>query len=440
MRSWINAKRNSINRRGAEAQRTAEKSFLAGSSLRLCVSAVKNVFHPWVKNRRSTRGGWTLENPGMARVVLENLTKVFPGHKGEPIRAVDNACLTLADGELVAIVGPSGCGKSTLLRLIAGLEDITGGTVTMDGRVMNQIEPKDRDFAMVFQNHALYPHLTARENLAFGLKLRHQPRAEIEERVGRAAEMLGLANCFDRLPAKLSGGERQRVAVGRAIVRQPKAFLFDEPLSNLDAQSRVQMRREIAALHKRLKATMLYVTHDQTEAMALGDRIAVMRAGVIEQVAEPLTLYHRPANMFVAGFIGSPPMNFFRGVMTKNVFNAECGVRSAESAEGASGFKLPVTDEMVAALTQYDGKKIVLGLRPEHITEKHEAKHPVPEWIVEALAEVIEPLGAETYLYAASAGQSFAARVQPGGQAGKVSFIFDLRHAHFFDPETGKAV
>ena len=247
----------------------------------------------------------------MARVVLEHLTKVFQGPRGEGIRAVDDASLTIGDKEFVVLVGPSGCGKTTTLRLIAGLEEATSGSVSIDGQPMKGVAPKERDVAMVFQNHALYPHMSAYENMAFGLKLRKLPQAEIQNRVKAAAEMLDLSNCLDRRPPALSGGQRQRVALGRAIVRRPKVFLFDEPLSNLDAQMRAQMRKEIAKLHARLAATMIYVTHDQVEAMTMGERIAVMKEGVIQQVAEPMNLYQHPASLFVAGFIGSPPMNFF---------------------------------------------------------------------------------------------------------------------------------
>ncbi len=375
----------------------------------------------------------------MARVVVENLNKIFKGPKGENIPAVKDVSLTVADGEFLVLVGPSGCGKSTTLRMIAGLEEITSGTVTLDGQVLNQIAPKDRDIAMVFQNYALYPHMTARENMAFGLKLRNYSRAEIEERVGKAADILGLRDCLDRPPKELSGGQRQRVGVGRAIVRQPKVFLFDEPLSNLDAQMRVQMRREISALHTRLGATMIYVTHDQVEAMTMGDRIAVMRDGVIQQIAEPMALYHEPANMFVAGFIGSPAMNFFRGTLEPDgVFSAECLVRIAESG---TGFRVRLDDGMIFRLRDYTGKKIVLGLRPENIVAVLGTENS--DTTVQAVAEVVEPLGAETYLYAASGGHSFVARVQQGHRVAagqKVSLVLDMSRAHFFDPVTEKTI
>jgi multiple sugar transport system ATP-binding protein len=246
----------------------------------------------------------------MARVVIENLTKVFQGPAGEIIRAVDSVSLAVEDREFLVLVGPSGCGKTTTLRLIAGLEEATHGTISIAGQIVTNATPKDRDVAMVFQNHALFPHLSAYENMSFGLKLRKCPPAEIERRVMEAAEMLGLNGCLKRRPEELSGGQRQRVAIGRAIVRRPRLFLFDEPLSNLDAPLRAQMRDEIAALHAQLNATIIYVTHEQVEAMTLGDRVAVMQAGVIQQVGEPVELYRRPANPFVAGFIGAMPMNF----------------------------------------------------------------------------------------------------------------------------------
>ena len=368
----------------------------------------------------------------MASVVLEQLSKVFKGPRGETIPAVNNASLTVAQGEFLVFVGPSGCGKSTTLRMIAGLEDITSGTISIDGHVVNKIPPKDRDIAMVFQNHALYPHMTVYENMAFGLKLRKYSRAEIEERVNRAAGILGLSDCLNRQPRELSGGQRQRVAVGRAIVRQPKVFLFDEPLSNLDAQMRVQMRREISALHTRLGATMTYVTHDQVEAMTMGDRIVVMKDGIIQQIAEPMELYHHPANMFVAGFIGSPPMNFFKGTIARKN-GAPFFQEETNSASGATGFSVRLPEEKAAALTAYDGKKIVLGLRPENITDQSGASDAT----IEATAEIIEPLGAETYLYAATGGHSFVARIQNAHQPKtRVALKLDLTNANCFDPVT----
>jgi multiple sugar transport system ATP-binding protein len=374
----------------------------------------------------------------MASVVLENLSKSFKGPRQETVDALTNLNLTVADKELLVLVGPSGCGKTTTLRLIAGLEEASRGTISIDGRVVNDVAPKDRDIAMVFQHHALFPHMTARENLAFGLKLRKHSRAEIEQRVGEAAEMLGLADCLDRRPEALSGGQRQRVALGRALVRKPKVFLFDEPLSNLDAQMRVQMRREIARLHSRLAATMIYVTHDQVEALTLGDRIAVMRGGALQQVAGPMNLYQHPANLFVAGFIGSPPMNFFHGTLAAN----GTGLFFQEEAAGAgvgSGFKLRVDGEMNSPLAAWVGRKVVLGIRPEHIAEKAAADGVSEGQIVEAAAGVLEPMGPETFLYAANGSHSFAARLRADFRVAAqqtVPLVFDMRHAHFFDPAT----
>ncbi|HEX3799102.1 MAG TPA: sn-glycerol-3-phosphate ABC transporter ATP-binding protein UgpC [Verrucomicrobiae bacterium] len=368
----------------------------------------------------------------MALVVVENLSKIFKGPRGETISAVTDANLTVNDGELLVLVGPSGCGKSTTLRMIAGLEEISSGTISIDGRAVNGVPPKDRDIAMVFQNFALYPHMTVRENLAFGLMLRKVGSVEIQERVNRAAEMLGLNACLDRHPQELSGGERQRVSLGRAIVRQPKLFLFDEPLSNLDAQMRVQMRREIATLHHQLSATMVYVTHDQVEAMTLGDRIAVMRAGVIQQIAEPMALYHQPANIFVAGFIGSPAMNFFQGTLVK---------KEGAFLFQADAFTARVDAAMETSLSHFNDKKIVLGLRPENISDVPDGRTANEK--VSVVAEMTEPLGAETYLYAKTGGHALVARIHEQQRiAAKetMPLYFDMKHAHFFDPVTEKAI
>src|SRR5438874_4727344 len=298
----------------------------------------------------------------MARIVLENLSKTFKGPKGEPVYAVNNVNLIIEDRELLVLVGPSGCGKSTTLRMIAGLDEVSRGTISIDGTIINEVEPRDRDVAMVFQNYALYPHMTVYENLAFGLKLRKYPRAEIEKRVREAGETLGITPLLDRLPKALSGGQRQRVALGRAIVRQPKAFLFDEPLSNLDAQMRVQMRMELSRLHQRLAATMVYVTHDQVEAMTMGDRIAVLKNGEVQQIAGPLELYRHPANLFVAGFIGAPPMNFFRGALS-----ADSDGLHFRGDGAPAGFKVKLLPEQAAQLESRVDNPIVLGLRPEDV-------------------------------------------------------------------------
>jgi multiple sugar transport system ATP-binding protein len=371
----------------------------------------------------------------MPRVVLENLSKNFKSPKGGDIQAVKQLSLTIEDGEFLVLTGPSGCGKTTTLRLIAGLEEPSGGTISVDGQVMNGMAPQQRDVAMVFQQPALYPHMTAHENMAFGLKLRKFARVEIEQRVGEAAKMLGLADCLDRQPAALSGGQRQRVAVGRALVRRPGVFLLDEPFSNLDAPMRAQMRREISGLHTRLHATMIHVTHDQAEAMTLGDRIAVMKEGVLQQVGEPMAVYHQPANLFVAGFIGSPAMNFFRGSLARD----GKGVCFREETSAGSGLKLALAEKMAARLAAHDGKKVVLGIRAEHIAIRREAGNPATEQAVETVIELVEPMGAETHLHVTGGNGPFIARVQgesfakPGE---KVSLVFDMSQAHFFDAAT----
>jgi len=377
----------------------------------------------------------------MAHVVLENLGKTYRGAGQAAVHAVRDLNLTVADGELLVLVGPSGCGKTTTLRLVAGLEEITSGAILIDGRNVNQVPAKDRDVAMVFQHHALYPHLTARENLAFGLKLRKLAKSEIDQRVGEASEILELQDCLDRKPAALSGGQRQRVALGRAMVRKPRVFLFDEPLSNLDAPLRAQMRREIARLHSRLRATIIHVTHDQVEAMTLGSRVAVMKDGLLQQAAAPLDLYHRPANRFVAGFIGSPPMNFFHGTLAKNGTGIYFEEKGAAGATGA-GFKVRISDDSAARLNGHAGGPVVLGLRPEDISE-NAADGTVTGQIVEAMSDVIEPLGAETHLYSTSGSHNFVARVGAAcctAPRQKVSLQFDMRRAHFFDSETGAAL
>jgi multiple sugar transport system ATP-binding protein len=364
----------------------------------------------------------------MARVILENLVKTFPAaDKSAAFTAVKGINLTVEDGEFMVLVGPSGCGKSTTLRMIAGLEEISGGTIRIEGQVVNDVLPKDRDIAMVFQNYALYPHMSVYDNLAFGLKLRQLPKSEIDARVRSAAELLGLADLLDRKPKALSGGQRQRVAVGRAIVRRPKVFLFDEPLSNLDAKMRVQMRAEIARLHARLGATMIYVTHDQVEAMTMGDRICVMREGRIEQVAEPLDLYQRPASLFVAGFIGSPAMNFLRGTLVR----AGDSLHFVEQG-GAAGHRLALPSRLALAAQPLEGKPMVLGARPEHVqlvAAGVPAGHP-------CTVELAEPMGAETFLHLKSAASTLVARVEPGGShrlGTPVHVAFDVEKIHLFD-------
>ncbi len=361
----------------------------------------------------------------MAKVVLENVYKIYPGD----VTAVHDASLEINDQEFVVLVGPSGCGKSTTLRMIAGLEDISKGTISIDGKVVNDVPPKDRDIAMVFQNYALYPHMSVYDNMAFGLKLRKYPKEEIHRRVVEAAEILGITQYLDRKPKALSGGQRQRVAVGRAIVRKPKAFLFDEPLSNLDAKMRVQMRAEISKLHKSLKSTMIYVTHDQIEAMTMGDRIVVMKDGWIQQVASPLDIYNHPANQFVAGFIGSPPMNFFNGTLKAGSGNA------VRFDEGTFSFDVPAA--MGGALAGCKGKPVVMGIRPENMDEAGgDAKGPV----IDAKVEVIEMMGSEVYLYANTGKSTFTARVAPTCQrkiGETVRIALEPSKLHFFDSESG---
>ncbi len=366
----------------------------------------------------------------MAKVVLERVEKVYPG----AVKAVDNFNLEIRQGEFVVLVGPSGCGKSTTLRMVAGLEEITGGTIKIGDRVVNDVPPKDRDIAMVFQNYALYPHMTVRENMAFGLKLRKFPKSEIEARVKEAASILGLSELLDRRPKALSGGQRQRVAVGRAIVRKPEVFLFDEPLSNLDAKMRVQMRVEISRLHQKLGATMIYVTHDQIEAMTMGERIVVMKDGLIQQVASPLELYDKPSNQFVAGFIGTPPMNFVNGVM--------CEANGQMMFEGPEGVRLAVSAATKTALAAYLGKPVVLGLRPEHIgSTAAESLSGAPR--IQATVDVIELMGSESYVYLRNGGWNFVSRVDAHrkfnvGATADLAVLIDK--AHFFDPASGKRI
>lgn len=361
----------------------------------------------------------------MADVVLEHVKKIYPG----PVLAVKDFNLTIHDKEFMVFVGPSGCGKSTTLRMIAGLEEISDGTIAIDGRVVNNIPPKDRDIAMVFQNYALYPHMTVYDNLAFGLKLRKVKRAEIDRRVHEASDILGITDYLDRKPKALSGGQRQRVAVGRAIVRKPKVFLFDEPLSNLDAKMRVQMRAEISKLHIRLESTMIYVTHDQVEAMTMGDRIVVMKDGVILQVATPLDLYENPANLFVAGFIGTPPMNLFDGA-----------IRRADNELYFDGdsLRLTIHPELHAKLGPYADKNVKMGIRPEHVGSPV-AENTAGAPKIRARVDVTEPMGAETYLYMNSGKHNFIAKVDPHRRCAmgdEIDLAFLHTKMHFFDPDT----
>lgn len=382
----------------------------------------------------------------MAKVILENVYKIYPGEKGQPEKvAVHDASFVIEDEEFMVLVGPSGCGKTTTLRMIAGLEDISKGTISIDGRVVNHVPPKDRDIAMVFQNYALYPHMTVFKNMAFGLQLRNLPKDEIEKRVMSAAAILGLTkpdNLLERKPKALSGGQRQRVALGRAIVRQPKAFLFDEPLSNLDAKMRVEMRTEISKLHNRLNSTMIYVTHDQVEAMTMADRIVVMKGGYIQQIAEPLQLYNHPANLFVAGFIGSPPMNFFRGTIRRE--GGAIWFEEESRDGGQPGFKLQVTDSQAPKLSAHEGRAVILGIRPEDITEQLTATAAPPGRTFQATLEVLEPMGAETFLYLVTHGSNLIVRAGPldaKSLIGKqLTLVADMNRAHFFDVATENAI
>ncbi|MFN4143510.1 ABC transporter ATP-binding protein [Aestuariivirga sp.] len=352
----------------------------------------------------------------MASVEIVDVRKSYGDHE-----VIHGVSIPISDGEFVALVGPSGCGKSTLLRMIAGLEEITGGNIRIGEKVVNGLQPKDRDIAMVFQTYALYPHKTVAENMGFALKLRKTPRAEIDQRVRKAAEILDLLPYLNRYPRQLSGGQRQRVAMGRAIVRAPQVFLFDEPLSNLDAKLRVQMRAEIKELHQRLKTTTVYVTHDQVEAMTMADRIVVLHDGIVEQMGAPLELYDRPANLFVAGFIGSPAMNMFKGAIRAG---------AQPFFETKDGTRLP----LAAAPPNSDGREAVYGIRPEHLTLGGDLRCQVT---------VIEPTGAETQVIARLAGEKligvFRERVtaKPGDM---IAMSPDLSLVHLFDATSGKRI
>ncbi len=365
----------------------------------------------------------------MGSVKLENVRKTF-----EPnVTVVHDVNLVIPDKEFIVLVGPSGCGKSTTLRMIAGLEEITSGTISIDEKVVNDIPPKDRDIAMVFQNYALYPHMNVFENLAFGLKLRKYDKAEIKKRVQKAADILGISQLLERKPKALSGGQRQRVALGRAIVRQPKVFLFDEPLSNLDANLRVQMRTEISRLHHQIETTMIYVTHDQVEAMSMGDRIVVMKDGHIHQVDTPLNIYNNPVNKFVASFIGSPTMNFVEGKIHND------GQLQYTSLNKTFECNLP--DEFRNKLAAYTNKEIVLGIRPEHI-HTHSNSAALKEII--GFIEVIETVGNEMFVYFATRnGEKLVARVPPDNRL-KVNENFplyiDTAKLHFFRKDTEAAI
>lgn len=368
----------------------------------------------------------------MASVRLENVTKIYSPNNPP---AVSNATLTVEDKEFVVLVGPSGCGKSTLLRMIAGLEEVTSGKIFIDEQLMNHVPPKDRDIAMVFQNYALYPHMSVFENMAFGLKLRKFPKEEIKKRVEEAAEILGISDYLNRRPKELSGGQRQRVAVGRAIVRKPKVFLFDEPLSNLDAKMRVQMRIEINRLHNRLQSTMIYVTHDQIEAMTMGTKIVVMKSGEIQQIDSPLKIYNDPANLFVAGFIGSPAMNFFKGTLSLSD-----GYLRFHSGD----ISLRIPEKYQKALQNYGKDEVILGIRPEHLTDEQIQLKDInytdsfPIYI-----DVTEPVGNETFIYFTQNSHNYCLRVHadlPYKPGETIRIRAQEDKLYFFDPKTEKRI
>ena len=364
----------------------------------------------------------------MASLSLKHINKTYPNG----FEAVKDFNLEIEDKEFIIFVGPSGCGKSTTLRMIAGLEDITSGELKIGDRVVNDVEPKDRDIAMVFQNYALYPHMTVYDNMAFGLKLRKVPKDQIDKMVREAAKILDLEPLLDRKPKALSGGQRQRVAMGRAIVRNPKVFLMDEPLSNLDAKLRGQMRIEISKLHQRLGTTIIYVTHDQTEAMTLGTRIVVMNAGIVQQVDTPQTLYDHPCNQFVAGFIGSPQMNFV---------DATCKVVGDKVylVAGPSEIELPPAKAKKLIEGGYAGKTVVLGIRPEDVHDSQAFISNSPDSVIESTIKVYELLGAEVFLYFDEQHRTHAVRLEPSNQTKvgeTVDLYFDPNRIHIFDTET----
>ena len=375
----------------------------------------------------------------MAAIEFQDVSKVYP----DGTRAVDSLELTIDDDEFMVFVGPSGCGKTTALRMVAGLEEISDGTILIGGRAVNEISPKDRDVAMVFQNYALYPHMTVAQNLAFGLKLRKVDKSEVRRRVGVAAATLGLADYLERKPGALSGRQRQRVAMGRAIVREPRAYLMDEPLSNLDAQLRVQMRAEIHKLQRTLGVTTIYVTHDQTEAMTMGDRIAVMRGGTLQQVDTPERVYRRPANRFVAGFIGSPAMNMVHGRLSRA--SGDLIVSFGENS-------LAIDDEVLAhrpSLRGHEGREVVLGIRPEDFEDAAFAAGAPPDRVLTTVCSLREALGSEVLVHfplvepVSGESSTFVARVnaQTAAREGEsMRLVVDTRRLHFFDPESGAAI
>ncbi len=366
----------------------------------------------------------------MAQVSLRNVSKVFPGG----VRAVDNINLGVQSKEFIVLVGPSGCGKSTTLRMIAGLEEASAGDIFLADKRINDVPAKDRDIAMVFQNYALYPHMTIYENMAFGLKLRRYPKSEIDRRVLEAAEILSLTRLLKRRPHALSGGERQRAAVGRAIVRKPLVFLFDEPLSNLDAKLRVQMRTEIRKLYIRLQTTMIYVTHDQVEAMTMGDRIAVLNDGTLNQIDDPITVYDHPKNKFVASFIGSPPMNFMEGRIIK---------KDGRVYFDEGRIQVKLAEDTYEKIQNYIGKDIIFGIRSEDIYDKIFTSETPPENTVRVNCELVEPMGYEVYLHLNTGKHTFIARVGAHNRPQvnqDLEVVFDMSKVHFFDKDTEETI
>ena len=378
----------------------------------------------------------------MASLSFKSIGKTYPGG----VTAVSDFNLEIKDKEFIIFVGPSGCGKSTTLRMVAGLEEITDGELYIGDRLINNVAPKDRDIAMVFQNYALYPHMTVYENMAFGLKLRKTPKEEIRKRVEEAARILDITHLLDRKPKALSGGQRQRVALGRAIVREPKVFLLDEPLSNLDAKLRAQMRTEISKLHLKLGTTFIYVTHDQTEAMTMGTRIVVMKDGLIQQVDTPQNLYLYPGNLFVAGFIGSPQMNFIDSKLLKegDDFFVEFGTEDTKTRAGVKyKIKLPASKNKDNVLEEYVGKEIIMGIRPEDVHNEEDLIAQFPDGIVEANVEVTELMGAETSLYMNCEQQSINARVSPTNTAkpgDRIKITLEPDKIHLVDKDTEKTI
>jgi multiple sugar transport system ATP-binding protein len=370
----------------------------------------------------------------MASVSLKNIYKVYAGN----VTAVSDFNLDIEDKEFIVLVGPSGCGKSTTLRMVAGLEEISSGELYIGDRLVNDVAPKDRDIAMVFQNYALYPHMTVFDNMAFGLKLRKVPKAEIKARVEENAKVLDIFHLLNRKPKALSGGQRQRVALGRAIVREPKVFLMDEPLSNLDAKLRVAMRTEITKLHQRLQTTFIYVTHDQTEAMTMGTRIVVMKDGYVQQVDSPQNLYDFPNNLFVAGFMGSPQMNFFNVRLEKEG-------KDTVARFGENKIVIPPSKLAKFADESAIGREVIMGIRPENIHDEDVFVQAAPYSVVDCKVDVIELMGSETYLYLNTSGkeENIIARVNPRttSRAGQnIQVAFDVNHLHFFDKETEKTL